>query len=167
MRGPNIFKGYLNNPQATQDTMSPDGFLKSGDIAVVSEQGEFSIVDRIKELIKYKGNQIAPSELEALINSHPKVALSGVIGVYAKHEGTEWPRAYVQLKEGESKQGMEKEIEEYVKRHASHVKWLRGGVVVLPQVPAGPSGKLLRRELRILAKREMDALQSDQPQARL
>ncbi|PWN34515.1 acetyl-CoA synthetase-like protein [Meira miltonrushii] len=167
VRGPNIFKGYHKNPKATEETMTPDGFLKTGDIAYANEEGHFAIVDRIKELIKYKGNQVAPAELEGLINRHPKVALSGVVGIYSEQQGTELPRAYIQLKPNTPKQGVEKEIEEYVKANASNPKWLRGGVSIIPAIPATPSGKLLRKELRVLAKKEMQKFEGDPPQARL
>lgn len=167
VRGPNIFKGYHKNPKATQETMSPDGFLKTGDIAFANEEGHFAIVDRIKELIKYKGNQVAPAELEGLLNQHPKVALSGVIGVYSEEQGTELPRAYIQLNPNVSAQGVEEEIQEYVKRNASNPKWLRGGVSIISAIPATPSGKLLRKELRVLATKEMQKNQNDVPQARL
>jgi 4-coumarate--CoA ligase len=164
LRGPTIFKGYYNNPKATKETMSSDGYLKSGDIAIVNEQGHFTIVDRIKDLIKYKGFQVAPTELEALINQHPKVALSAVIGIYSQEKGTELPRAYVQLRPNIPAQGVEEEIQENVKANASNPKWLRGGVRIVPAVPVSPSGKVLRKELRVLAKKEE---QGSQPIARL
>lgn len=159
-RGPNVFKGYYKNQQATRDTMSDDGFLKTGDVAVANEKGEFMIVDRIKELIKYKGFQIAPAELEGLLNSHPKIAVAGVIGVYSKEQATELPRAYVQLRPEVDHTGMEEEIAEFVKKRATPTKWLRGGVIIVPQVPATPSGKLLRKDLRALAAKEQSKPQS-------
>ena len=79
-RGPNVMLGYLNRPQETADTLDAEGFLHTGDIATVRADGVVTIVDRLKELIKYKGYQIAPAELEALLLTHPGIADSAVIG---------------------------------------------------------------------------------------
>ena len=86
--------GYLNQPEATAETLDADGFLHTGDIAVYHEGGYFSIVDRVKELIKYKGYQIAPAELEALLLSHPKVMDAAVIGVL-DDDKQEIPKAFI------------------------------------------------------------------------
>lgn len=114
-------------------------------------------MDRIKELIKYKGNQIAPAELEALLLAHPKIASAGVVGIYDARQETEIPRAYVQLKPGTKAQGTEDDIQQYVRQRAGHAKWLRGGVRVVPQLPVTPSGKILRKELRLMVKAEEGA----------
>lgn len=81
VRGPNVMKGYWRKPEATKETLTEDGWLKTGDVAYLDEQGRLFIVDRIKELIKVKGNQVAPAELEALLLEHPGVADAAVIGV--------------------------------------------------------------------------------------
>ena len=94
IRGPQVMKGYLNNPEATAATVDDDGWLHTGDIAVVDGDGFFTIVDRLKELIKYKGFQVAPAELEALIITHPEVADVAVIGVPDEEAG-ELPKAFV------------------------------------------------------------------------
>ncbi len=94
VKGPNVMLGYLNQPEATAETLDADGFLHTGDIAVYHEGGYFSIVDRVKELIKYKGYQIAPAELEALLLSHPKVMDAAVIGVL-DDDKQEIPKAFV------------------------------------------------------------------------
>ena len=94
VKGPNVMLGYLGKPEATAETLDADGFLHTGDVAVYHEGGYFSIVDRVKELIKYHGYQIAPAELEALLLSHPKVMDAAVIGVL-DDEGEEIPKAFV------------------------------------------------------------------------
>ena len=94
IRGPQVMKGYLNNDEATAATVDDDGWLHTGDVAVVDDDGFFTIVDRLKELIKYKGYQVAPAELEALIVNHPQVADVAVIGVPDEEAG-ELPKAFV------------------------------------------------------------------------
>ena len=94
IRGPAVMKGYLNNELATKECITEDGWFKSGDIAII-KNGLFFIVDRMKELIKYKGFQVSPAELEDLLLSHPKIQDCAVVGVYVKEEATELPRAYV------------------------------------------------------------------------
>ena len=79
IRGPQVMKGYLGNPEATREMIDGDGWLRSGDVGYVDELGELFVVDRLKELIKYKGRQVAPAELEAILLSHPAVADAGVI----------------------------------------------------------------------------------------
>ena len=81
MRGPQVMAGYLNNEQATKETIDEEGWLHTGDIGHVDEDGHFTIVDRLKELIKYKGFQVPPAELEALLVTHPSVADAAVIGI--------------------------------------------------------------------------------------
>ncbi|TQE61471.1 acyl--CoA ligase, partial [Leptospira interrogans] len=100
IKGPNIFKGYLNNPEGTANALTADGYFKTGDIGYQDADGNFYITDRIKKLIKYKGFQVAPSELEGLLVSHPSIDDVAVIGVYDKDEATEMPRAYVVPKKG-------------------------------------------------------------------
>ena len=101
VRGPQVMKGYLNNAEATAETLDADGWLHTGDVAILDEHHHVSIVDRLKELIKYKGFQVAPAELEALIITHPKVADVAVIGV-ADDEAGEIPKAYVVAAPGET-----------------------------------------------------------------
>lgn len=81
VRAQNIMKGYWRNPEATKATKTEEGWLKTGDIAFVDDQGKFHVVDRMKELIKVRGNQVAPAELEALLLEHPAIADVAVIGV--------------------------------------------------------------------------------------
>lgn len=163
VRGPSIMKGYLNRPDATAEAIDPDGWFKTGDVAICPETdvshpslrgkgyGEhFYIVDRKKELIKYKGFQVAPAEMEALLLEHPDVADAACIGIYDEAEATELPLAFIVL--AASYNGAREQLEQNVRkwidgRVASHKK-LRGGVRVRQEIPKSPSGKILRRLLR-------------------
>lgn len=140
-RGPQVMKGYLNNPQATRNTLDEEGWLHTGDIATVDDEGYFYIVDRLKELIKYKGYQVAPAELEAVLVGHPAVADAAVIGV-ADTEAGEIPKAYVVLK-GEA---TAQELMDYVAERVAPYKKLRL-LEFIDQVPKSSSGKILRRML--------------------
>ena len=157
IRGPQVCRGYYGNKEATRDTFTEDGYLRTGDIAIVDARtGEFSIVDRLKELIKYKGFQVAPAELEGVLVSHPAVAAAAVVGLYDKEQGTELPLAYIELKS--ARQGNEKvkeEIDAFVRSKVSHHKYLRGGIRVLDKVPVSASGKILRKEIRKLLQAEI------------
>ena len=142
IRGPQVMKGYLNNAEATRNSIDADGFFHTGDIGHIDDHDQYFIVDRLKELIKYKGFQVAPAELEALLLSHPKIADVAVIGVL-DDEGEEVPKAFVVLKEPASPD----EIMEFVAaRVAPHKKVRR--VEVVDQIPKSPTGKILRRILR-------------------
>ncbi|KAL2357169.1 putative 4-coumarate-CoA ligase [Cryomyces antarcticus] len=151
VRAPNIMKGYWNKPEATKETLTEDGWLKTGDVAYVDKYGKFFIVDRKKELIKVKGIQVAPAELEALLLDHPAIADAAVIGVTIK--GEELPRAYLVQKEGENTSA--DEIQEFMKKRVSRTKWLAGGIRFVDTVPKNPSGKILRKLLREQAKAEV------------
>ncbi|KAL1957752.1 hypothetical protein VTO42DRAFT_5595 [Malbranchea cinnamomea] len=151
VRAPNIMRGYWGKPEATRDTLTPDGWLKTGDIGYVDDSGMFFIVDRKKELIKVKGNQVAPAELESLLLDHPAVADAAVIGV-AK-DGDEYPRAYITLKPG--KTATEADIVNYMKDKVAPTKRITGGVVFIDAIPRNPSGKILRKVLRDRAAQEL------------
>lgn len=154
VRGPNIMKGYWNKPEATKETLTSDGWLKTGDIAYVDEEDKFYIVDRKKELIKVKGNQVAPAELEALLLEHPAIADAAVVGVLTP-DGDENPRAYVVLQpDGKSKATKPDEIAAWVAKNVARHKRLTGGVHVIDAIPKNPSGKILRRFLRDQAREE-------------
>jgi acyl-CoA synthetase (AMP-forming)/AMP-acid ligase II len=142
IRGPQVMKGYLNNPEATAETLVDDGWLRTGDIGRVDENGFFFIVDRLKELIKYKGYQVPPAELEAVLVSHPKVRDAGVIGV-PNEEGEEVPKACVVVEDGlEAEQ-----LIAYVAERVAPYKRVRE-VEFVDEVPKSASGKILRRLLR-------------------
>ncbi|KAK4517350.1 uncharacterized protein ATC70_000685 [Mucor velutinosus] len=150
MRGPVIMKGYLNDDKANAETFTHDGWMRTGDVAKFdSKTGEFFIIDRIKELIKYKGYQVAPAELEALLMSHDAVADCCVIGIYDSAQATELPRAYVVLQPSVPKTPASATmISKFVEDNVISYKKLRGGVQFLDVIPKSPSGKILRRVLR-------------------
>ncbi|KAJ7065046.1 hypothetical protein C8F01DRAFT_1129251 [Mycena amicta] len=148
VRGPIVTKGYYNNPQANAESFR-DGFLCTGDIGVYSTENDLLYcVDRKKELIKYKGLQVAPAELEAVLLSHPLILDAGVIGVYSDKQATEVPRAYVVA---DPKTISAEDIQAFVKSRLASYKQLRGGVVFVPAIPKSASGKILRREIRAMA----------------
>ncbi|MDH4364406.1 MAG: AMP-binding protein, partial [Acidimicrobiia bacterium] len=145
VRGPQVMKGYLNNPEATALTLDADGWLHTGDVAVIDDHGHVTIVDRIKELIKYKGFQVPPAELEALLVTHPKIADVAVIGVPDVEAG-ELPKAFVVTAPGQSDPTLA-EVQEFMSEHVASYKQIRL-MEVVPAIPKSASGKILRRELR-------------------
>jgi acyl-CoA synthetase (AMP-forming)/AMP-acid ligase II len=143
-KGPNVMVGYLGNDEATRAMLQPDGWLHTGDIATVDSNGVYKIVDRLKELIKYKGYQVAPAVLEAVLLRHPKVADSAVIGV-KDDEGQEIPKAFVVIQSGEEL--TEDEVMEFVAGQvAPHEKVRR--VEFIDVIPKSTAGKILRKDLR-------------------
>ncbi|OAP57905.1 hypothetical protein AYL99_08643 [Fonsecaea erecta] len=154
-RGPNIMKGYWRNPEATAATLTPDGWLKTGDIAYVDEDMRFFIVDRKKELIKVKGNQVAPAELEALLLEHPGIADAAVIGMPTE-DGDEKPRAFVVRQPGPHGANLTEElVKQFVEGKVVRYKRLAGGVEFVDAIPKNPSGKILRRYLRDATRERM------------
>ncbi|ESO00560.1 hypothetical protein HELRODRAFT_185750 [Helobdella robusta] len=147
IKGPQLMKGYHKNPEATANMIDSEGWLHTGDICTIDEDGHLFVVDRVKELIKYKGLQVPPAELEALLCSHKAVGDAAVVGV-PDHEAGELPKAFVALKPGAKVTA--EEIHKFVDERVVQYKRLRGGVVFLPQIPRSPAGKILRRELKNL-----------------
>lgn len=155
IKGPNIFIGYLKNEEATKNALTDDGFFKTGDVGHQDKDGNFYITDRIKELIKYKGFQVPPAELEGLLASHPAIADVAVIGVYNKEQATEEPRAYVVPNHGiEGGPETEKKIMDWLSKKVASHKKLRGGVKFVDQIPKSTSGKILRRVLKAKIQEE-------------
>ena len=144
IRGPQVMKGYLNNPSATEITIDPEGWLKTGDIGFIDSEGFVSIVDRLKELIKYKGFQVAPAELEALLLTHPAIADAAVIGVPDTEAG-EIPRAFIVVKQGHELSPPD--VTAFMDGHVASYKVIRD-IVFIDEVPKSASGKILRRMLR-------------------
>ncbi|XP_057858163.2 4-coumarate--CoA ligase [Cryptomeria japonica] len=144
IRGPQIMKGYLNEPEATAKTVDKEGWLHTGDIGYIDNNQEIFIVDRIKELIKYKGFQVAPAELEALLLSHPGIADTAVTGEKDQMRG-EVPVAFVVRSAGSKIN--EQEIREFVGKRVVFYKRIRK-VYFVPQIPRSPSGKILRKSLK-------------------
>jgi acyl-CoA synthetase (AMP-forming)/AMP-acid ligase II len=142
VRGPQVMRGYLNNDEATAETLVGDGWLRTGDIGRVDENGFFYIVDRLKELIKYKGHQVPPAELEAVLVSHSKVRDAGVIGV-PMDDGGEAPKAFVVTDDGLDAE----ELMAYVAERVAPYKRVRE-VEFVDEIPKSASGKILRRLLR-------------------
>lgn len=141
IRGPQVMKGYLGNPAATAETVDEEGWLHTGDVAIMDKDASPQIVDRIKELIKYKGFQIAPAELEGVLMTHPQVVDAAVVPIPDEDAG-ELPKAFVVV-DGAS---TEEEIAAYVAERVAPYKKLRA-VELIDSVPRSPSGKILRREL--------------------
>ena len=144
VKGPNVMLGYLNNPEATAEILDADGFLHTGDIAVYHQGDYFSIVDRVKELIKYKGYQIAPAELEALLLSHPQVMDAAVIGVL-DDDRQEIPKAFVVAAPDSGL--TEEDVMSFVAEHVAPHKKVRR-VEFIEAIPKSSSGKILRKDLR-------------------
>jgi acyl-CoA synthetase (AMP-forming)/AMP-acid ligase II len=142
IRGPHVMKGYLNAEEATREILEPDGFLHTGDLGHVGDDGELFIVDRIKELIKYKGQQVSPVELEAILMSHPKVADAAVVGV-PDEEATELPKGFVVAKEPVTSE----EIMAFVAERVAPYKKIRR-LEFIDQIPRTPVGKIERRSLK-------------------
>ena len=149
IRGPQVMKGYLGRPDATAAMIGEDGWLHTGDVGHVDDDGWLFVVDRVKELIKYKGFQVAPAELEALLLTHPGVADAAVIGVY-NEDGNEVPHAFV-VRHPSAPDLTEGEVMMYVAEHVAPYKRVRH-VTFIDGVPRAASGKILRRELRTAHK---------------
>ena len=155
VKGPNVFKGYLNNPEGTKNALTPDGYFKTGDVGYQDKDGNFYITDRVKELIKYKGFQVPPAELEGLLISHPMVNDVAVIGIYVEDQATEVPRAYIVPKPGvERSPKTAQDISQWLQTKVANHKRLRGGVRFVDEVPKSASGKILRRLLKAKAQEE-------------
>lgn len=141
VRGPQVMRGYLNQPEATRATVDEEGWLHTGDIGLVDEREQLHVVDRLKELIKYKGFQIAPAELEAVLVAHPAVADAAVIPV-ADDEAGEVPKAFVVRRAPIEAS----ELLAFVASHVAPHKKLRA-LEFVEVIPRSPSGKILRRVL--------------------
>jgi acyl-CoA synthetase (AMP-forming)/AMP-acid ligase II len=140
-RGPQVMAGYLNNPEATAQMLDAEGWLHTGDIGHVDGDGFFYVVDRVKELIKYKGHQVAPAELEAVLLSHPQIADAAVVRVADEGAG-EVPKAFVVATTQLSAQ----EVIAYVAERVAPHKKVRA-VEFIDQIPKSLSGKIMRRLL--------------------
>jgi acyl-CoA synthetase (AMP-forming)/AMP-acid ligase II len=145
VRGPQVMKGYLGNEAATNAMIDPDGWLHTGDIGYADTEGDFFVVDRVKEHIKYKGFQVAPAELEAILLAHPAVADAAVIG-QPDLEAGEVPKGFVVLRVKVEPSELMVHVAERVAPH----KKLRA-VEIVEQIPKSPTGKILRR---VLVERE-------------
>lgn len=153
VRGPQIMKGYLNNPSATNETLTPDGWLKTGDVAL-QKDGNWWIVDRRKELIKVNGYQVPPAELEALLYQNSDVEDAAVVGIMI--DGNELPRAYIVLA-GEARRDQEAavtRIHDFVTGKVVKHKRLQGGIVCVDEIPRLMSGKIKRKVVKEWARED-------------
>ncbi len=145
IRGPQVMVGYLNNAEATSATLEPDGFLHTGDIVEIDADGQVFVVDRLKELIKYKGYQVPPAELEALLLTHPAIADAAVVALPHEEAG-EVPKAFVVLQENASLTA--EAVMAFVAEHVAAHKKVRA-VEFIDVIPKSSSGKILRKDLRV------------------
>ncbi|RMJ23667.1 AMP-binding enzyme [Aspergillus sp. HF37] len=159
VRGPTVTPGYFNNAGANAQAFDADGWYKTGDIAYCDgATRKWYIVDRKKELIKVRGFQVAPPELEAVLLSHPHIVDAAVIGVSVPNADTEFPRAYVVRRPGgEGAKLTEAGVQKFVLERLARFKALTGGVAFVEAIPKNPSGKILKRVLRDEAKGEVQA----------
>ncbi len=148
IRSPGTMRGYLNNDQATAATIDPGGWLHTGDVVIADQQGWFRVIDRVKELIKYKGSQVAPAALEAILLTHPAVADAAVIGSPDEQAG-EIPKAFVVLRQPATAG----ELLAFVADRVAHQEKVRC-LEFVTSIPKSPSGKILRR---LLAERDRAA----------
>lgn len=144
IRGPQVMERYLNDREATKDIFTQDGFLRTGDIGHYDEKQEFYITDRLKELMKVKGFQVAPAELEDILKSHPKIVDAAVVGRPHKVFG-ELPTGFIVKKPDETI--TEKEIQEFVADKVAYYKQLEGGIEFLETIPKNKTGGVMRKVL--------------------
>jgi acyl-CoA synthetase (AMP-forming)/AMP-acid ligase II len=154
-RGPNVTKGYYRNQEATDNGFARDEngklWFRTGDIGTIDNEGFLSIVDRIKELIKYKGLQVIPSELEGKLLEHPDIEDACVVSRWAEEQATELPVGFIVVKQSAKARGEKAVIEgvtQWLNAKIANHKRLRGGVYIIEAIPKSPSGKILRRQLK-------------------
>ncbi|KAI5460438.1 putative AMP-binding enzyme [Mariannaea sp. PMI_226] len=152
VRGPTVVKGYFGNEQATRESWDKEGFYKTGDLIRVDEHGLMYVEGRSKELIKVRGFQVAPAELEAELTAHPEIDDAAVIGVTFENDN-ELPRAYIVPRPGSNL--TEAQVHDYMKDRLARFKQLAGGIRFVTAIPKLASGKILKRVLKEDAKREL------------
>ena len=169
VKGPNVFGGYHNNDRATRECLDEQGYFRTGDVGHIDTLGNLWITDRVKELIKYKGFQVPPAELEGYLASHPLIDDVAVLGVESQQLGTEVPRAYIVRKGGMSavRKGDDEEIIKWMNAKVASHKKLRGGVRFVDSIPKSVSGKILRRVLKEEAKKEFKEIEEGKMKAKL
>ncbi|KAI9731739.1 MAG: hypothetical protein M1834_004528 [Cirrosporium novae-zelandiae] len=157
LRGPTVTNGYFENPKANTDSFDSEGFFKTGDIGFCDGKSKlWYIIDRKKELIKVRGFQVAPPEIEAILLSHPHIVDAAVIGVQFDRHETEFPRAYVVRRPSpEGAKLTEEEVINYTRSRLASFKRLTGGVRFMEAIPKNASGKILKRILREEAKLDL------------
>ncbi|KAI9026441.1 hypothetical protein CLU79DRAFT_844170 [Phycomyces nitens] len=158
IKGPTVTPGYYNNPTATAAAIDQDGFLHCGDLFRVDKDGFFYFISRIKDMIKYYGYQISPSDIEDVLITHPEISECCVVGHYSEELSTEIPKAYVVLKSSQVKGRTEEELASYANSQLPSEMHLRGGLVILESLPRSPLGKLERNSLRYQMGQKMPPL---------
>lgn len=150
VRGPTVIPGYFNNPEANASSFDSDGWFKTGDVAYCDEKTrKWYIVDRRKELIKVRGFQVAPAELEATLLLHPYIIDAAVIGISRPGTDEEFPRAYIiRRPTAEGKRLSEDEVKNYISERLAKYKGLSGGVHFVDAIPKNASGKILKKVLK-------------------
>ena len=143
-KGNQLMIGYINDKEATSSCIDDEGWLHTGDVGYYDDDKQFFIVDRIKELIKWKGFQVPPAEIEAILLTHPKIKDAAVIGIPDERSGEKALAYVVRVDESLT----ENDVLEHVAKTTSPAKRLHGGVIFTDLIPKNPSGKILRRELR-------------------
>ncbi|KAI1454695.1 acetyl-CoA synthetase-like protein [Annulohypoxylon moriforme] len=170
LRGPNITRGYAFNEEANEKAFSGEGWYNTGDVCTIDSEGRVSVVGRTKDLVKYKGFQISPAELEAHVNAHPNVIEGGVGAVWDESQLTELPAAWVILKDTfvtvEGKTKALREVHEAVDGQVSGYKKLRGGVWEVKSLPKNATGKILRKQL-VAMRDGLCSLNEGSPKAKL
>lgn len=158
VRGPTVTPGYFNNSAANKESFDEDGWFHTGDIGYCArETGKWYIVDREKELIKVRGFQVAPLELEAVLISHPLIVDAAVIGIKHLFPGTELPQAYVVRRPRDGDRLTAENVKSYLVQRLASYKALTGGVRFVDAIPKNASGKILKRLLREQSQKEVEA----------
>ena len=152
IKGPTVIQGYFENEKANRESWDAEGYFKSGDVVQADPKtGLMYVLERVKELIKVRGFQVAPAELEGVLISHPSIVDAAVLGIPGKDD-SELPRAYVVRRKGSNLQASE--VQDFMKEQLAGYKQLSGGVVFIDEIPKLPSGKILKRVLREMVKQE-------------
>jgi len=160
VRGPTIVPEYFEYPEANRVSFDADGFFHSGDVMYCDSKSKlWYIVDRKKELIKVRGFQVAPPEIETVLLEHPDIVDAAVIGIQASDMDSELPRACVVRRPGVDPAKLsEQDVIEWAARKLARFKRIEGGVIFVDAIPKNPSGKILKRILRGQAKMEMGGM---------
>lgn len=155
VKGLNIFQDYLNNVEGNWNALTEVSYFKTRDVGYQDQDGNLYITDQVKELIKYKGFQVPPEELEGYLLSHPDVEDAAVIGIFVEEQATEVPMALIVLARGiDGNAAKEKQVLDWINTRVANHKRLRGGIRWVEEVPESPSGKILRRGLKLRAQTE-------------
>ncbi|RCN29720.1 hypothetical protein ANCCAN_24515 [Ancylostoma caninum] len=151
--GPQVMPSYYKNPKATSELLDPNGYVKTGDAAFYDETGHIYVLDRIKDIVRYKGTLVCPSEVELMLRAHPGIDDCAVVGRQDHVSGEQVPAAFV-VKSQTHPLLSSAEVRQYVSGKIATFKELRGGVFFVPEIPRSTCGKVLRRQLRQFWDRE-------------